>query len=259
MQSFDLISDIHATQEDPGLTWPDFVPSRICVVAGDLVEPGSDLRGTLDRLRQIYEQVIFVDGNSEHQGRFTELGRSYQDLQEIMGTCPGVTWLYDNMVVIDDVAFLGTNGWFSFNADARFSYSESAQLVAQRYGLDATVADSMLIQSIVDARYLQSSMRRLQRYPDIRRIVLVTHSVPDINLVEDPDLRDTVRINTTINTALRDCLAEDTEHKIRVWCFGHLHQAVDTLRDNVRYVCNPRGRPGTEWFRTGYRPQRIDI
>ena len=32
--------------------------------------------------------------------------------------------------------------------------------------------------------------------------------------------------------------------KLTVWCFGHTRHPLDFTDSGVRFVCNPRGRPG---------------
>ena len=256
---FDLVSDLHCLPGDGSLTWKDWDPASICVVAGDLVRGRTDLAAALRELRETYDRVIYVDGNSEHRDRLGSISVNCGEIRDIVEQVHGAVYLYDNMVLIDDVAFLGTNGWYSFDADSRWSFSETAGMIRDHYGIDQSVCDNMLLQSIVDSRYLMSSLRRLQRYPDIRRIVIVTHTVPHRSLIRDPGVRDHCRVNATVNTVMAQCLQEDTEHKVRAWCFGHLHEAVDQVLDQVRYVSNPRGRPGSPWFQESYRPLRITV
>lgn len=263
MTSFDLISDLHVDVLDPvprfSDRFPDFQPSQVCVVAGDLVADRGYLVTALESLRAVYDMVIYVDGNSEHRGYPGSLAQSYQDLSDTLQKIPGVAYLYDNMVIINDVAFVGTNGWYSFNADSRYSYQQATDIVAQRIPNASEACDQMLIQSIVDSRYLENSLARIQRYPDVRRVILVTHTVPWTSLIQDQGLVNSARINLTVNTALPKCLDQDTENKVCLWCFGHLHESVDQRHLGLRYVCNPRGRPGTAWFDADYRPRRIDL
>jgi predicted phosphodiesterase len=52
---------------------------------------------------------------------------------------------------------------------------------------------------------------------------------------------------------------EDTERKIKVWCFGHYHRPTDSTKDGVRYVSNPRGRGNTPYSQAAYYPKRITV
>jgi len=52
---------------------------------------------------------------------------------------------------------------------------------------------------------------------------------------------------------------QDTENKIHTWCFGHYHNSVDRVIDNIRYINNCRGRGDTEYKHPVYFPKRIDV
>ena len=54
-------------------------------------------------------------------------------------------------------------------------------------------------------------------------------------------------------------LDEDTENKIKVWCFGHYHKGVDRNHNGIRYVNNCRGRGDTAWRQAAYYPKRITV
>jgi hypothetical protein len=114
--------------------------------------------------------------------------------------------------------------------------------------------------ALTDAAYLRNSIRKLQMHQDVKAIVVVTHTVPAPWLVEhDLELEDHYRFNTTGNEHLQIALDEDTENKIKVWCFGHYHRSIDRQFENVRYVNNCRGRGNTPWSQSVYYPKRITI
>jgi len=255
--NFDLVSDLHADDQD----WSCIQPtSPICVAAGDLARDREVLRRCLTDLGQRYETVLYVDGNDEHRHTLTDLQQSYRDLRTLVETIPNVVWLQDRIVTINDVAFVGTNAWWTFDLDPNFTVDETMQCMAQYLGIDTQHCDSVLSWAIQDAGYLASSVRRLQVHLDVTQIVLVTHSVPDARLIQsDPDLAQNFRINTTVNTWVDRALREDTEQKVTTWCFGHYHHSRDEMLGSVRYVSNPRGRLDTPWHVKDYRPLQVTV
>jgi hypothetical protein len=109
-----------------------------------------------------------------------------------------------------------------------------------------------------DATYLTNSIRRLQTHQDVKKIVVVTHTVPDPLLIQhDIDLEGKLQFNTMGNRYMIQALAADTENKIHTWCFGHYHGAVDQLRSGIRFVNNCRGRGDTPYGQQVYYPRRI--
>jgi hypothetical protein len=103
-------------------------------------------------------------------------------------------------------------------------------------------------------------VRKLQTHQEVKSIIMVTHTVPAPGLIDhDPDLINHWRFNGMGNSYVTRALDEDTEHKIRTWCFGHYHKPIDQRHDGVNWVCNPRGRGNTPWCQQVYYPKRIEI
>jgi len=61
------------------------------------------------------------------------------------------------------------------------------------------------------------------------------------------------------NAHMQMALQEDTERKLKTWCFGHYHRSVDREFDGIRYVSNCRGRGDTTWSQSAYYPKRITV
>ena len=77
---------------------------------------------------------------------------------------------------------------------------------------------------------------------DVKKIVVVTNSVPDPSLFfgeEDQDIYN--QLPPTI------CLANDTEHKVTHWVFGSYKKEVDTVLNDINYINNSRGDRNPYW------------
>lgn len=258
--SFDLISDLHVETWDQPFDWEGQATAMLCVVAGDISRDRAVMRDTLEKLSERYRAVIFIDGNDEHRWTLDDLGNSYRTLVEETADLPNVTYLQDNVVIIDGVAFLGTNGWWSFDFEPGVDYDQTRLWFQDRYKVDRTVSDAIESMSMQDFAYLARSVRRLQTHQDVKNIVVITHTPPRVDLIHhDMEIADTYRINCSGNSYMSKVLEEDTERKITTWCFGHYHGDVDAVIDGVRYVNNCRGRGNTPWCKPVYYPRRIEI
>ena len=257
--NFDLISDLHVE------TWGDFdwtnqATSPYCVVAGDVSQDKKRLTETLKHLGNCYQGVFYIDGNDEHRDTLETLGQSYRELSRYVDKFKNVVFMQDNVVVVNGVAFLACNGWWTYDLDPSVDYQQSVDWFTTRYGVDSSVSPVITNLAINDAAYLKNSVRKLQMHRDVKAIVIVTHTVPDYNLVShDLELENHYRMNTTGNPHLQIALPEDTEKKIKAWCFGHYHRAVDRNINGIRYVNNCRGRGNTPWSQPVYYPKRITI
>jgi predicted phosphodiesterase len=257
--NFDLISDLHVETWD-SFDWSGQATSPYCIVAGDVSRDRETLRETLQHLGKCYQGVFYIDGNDEHRYTLDNLGDSYRFLDRTLDNIKNVIYLQDNVVIINGVAILATNGWWSYDMDPALDYDQSQQWYQDRMQTIPSTADSITGLAFNDATYMINSVRKLQTHQDVRAIVVVTHTVPAPWIVEhDIDLVDTWRFNCMGNPHMQLVVNEDTENKIHTWCFGHYHKSVDRDLHGIRYVNNCRGRGDTEWSQSVYYPKRITV
>jgi hypothetical protein len=257
--AFDLISDLHV-ETWPSFDWTGQPTAPYCVVAGDVSRDHALVAKTLAHLNECYAGVFYIDGNDEHRHNLENLGGSYRSLRKKIENIRGVVYLQDNVVIVNGVAILATNGWWSYDFDPVIDY-EQTQLWYQDYTQSSrSAADAIVGVAYHDAAYLTNSIRKLQTHQEVKSIVVVSHTLPASWLCNhDPDLVDSYRFNCMGNQHLQLALDEDTENKIRVWAFGHYHRPVDREFGGIRYVSNPRGRGDTVWSQPAYYARRIEV
>jgi hypothetical protein len=257
--SFDLISDLHIE------TWGEFdwtaqATSPVCVVAGDICRDRKTLLKTLRHLGRCYRAVFYIDGNDEHMDFINHLDASYQDLATQLEQIPNVVYLQSNVIVVDGVALVGTMGWWAFDFDLSVNSADSIEWYQSKFNLLDDTVDYIRHTALTEAMYMVNTVKRLQKHPDVKKIAMITHTVPDPGLIaHDIDLAGTPAINTMGNRYMMQALAADTEKKIHTWCFGHYHGSVDQIRSGVRFVNNCRGRGDTKYCQHVYYPRRIVI
>jgi UDP-2,3-diacylglucosamine pyrophosphatase LpxH len=256
---FDLISDLHVDTWDEN-NWEGIATSPVCVVAGDVSKDRAQVVDTLRRLGKTYQAVFYIDGNDEHQAYLGNLGYSYADLVGKINKIPNLVYLQDNVVVIDGVAIIGTNGWWGFDFDLSVDGLASAEWYKEKFSLSNEAIKAISKMATNDAMYLINSVKRLQTHLDVNKIVIVTHTVPNAALIShDIDLEGKLKFNTMGNRYMDQVLDADTENKIHTWCFGHYHGSVDQHKNNIRYVNNCRGRGDTPYKKYVYHPLRVVI
>lgn len=257
--SFDLISDLHV-ETWPSFDWTGQPTSPYCVVAGDVSRDHDQVVETLTHLGKCYAGVFYIDGNDEHRNHLEDLGASYKNLKNRIEDIKGVVYLQDNVVIINGVAIIATNGWWSYDFDPIVTYEESQSWYQDYTNSSQSAADSITGVAYHDAAYLSNSIKKLQTHQEVKRIVVVSHTLPSAWLCShDLDLADHPRFNCMGNPHLQLALNEDTENKIGVWAFGHYHRPVDREFAGIRYVSNPRGRGNTPWSQPAYYAKRIEV
>jgi len=257
--NFDLISDIHRETWNY-FDWEGQPTSQYCIVAGDIARDRLLVMDTLQKLSEVYTGVFYIDGNDEHKDYAEDLTRSYIDLAQLIKPLHNVIYLHDNVVVMNGIAILATNGWWSYDFDPKLDLAQSVAWVQQKDNISQYAAININATAYRDAGYMSNSIHKLQTYQDVKAIIMVTHTVPTPVIIQhDLELLDTWRFNAMGNSRMKDSLEEDNENKIKLWCFGHYHRSVDTVIDGIRYVSNPRGRGNTEYSQAAYYPKRITI
>lgn len=258
--AFDLISDLHVETWQEPIDFSGRATAPIAVVAGDVSADRRTLIQTLANLGRSYQSVFYIDGNHEHAHGLDNLATSYRTLSRQIQNIKNVVYLQDNVVIIDGIAILGTNGWWGFDFDLDSDIENTVSWYQQQTNLALSAVRSIQNTSRQDANYIKSSVAKLQLHLDVKHIVMVTHTVPDPELIgHDPALTGTATFNCMGNRLMIKALEADTESKIHTWCFGHYHGSVDQIRSGVRFVNNCRGRRDTQWHNQIYQPRRIVI
>jgi len=258
--AFDLISDLHLETWPSETDWSGMATSPHCVIVGDVCRDRTKLTQFLRHIGNCYQGVFYIDGNDEHKSYMGELGESYRDLHHKIARMANVVYLQDNVVVVNGVALLGTNGWWCYDFDFAIDSAETKKWLSDKEKYDDITIAQIASAATTDASYLTSSIRRLQTHLDVKKIVVVTHTVPRADLImHDPQIVNTYKFNCMGNKYLSAALEMDTEHKIHTWCFGHYHNKIDQYRDGIRYVNNCRGRGDSKYSQWAYHPLRIVV
>ena len=256
--TFDLISDLHVESWD-SFDWGGQATSPVCVIAGDVARDPIRFRDTVEHISKHYQVTMVIDGNEEHKHNWDNIHNNSNDIQELVKDIPKLVYLHNNVVILNGVAFLGTNGWWSWDFDPNIDEDQCFNWFCSSYHANPMVPHLIKGLSHMEVQYLTNSIAQLQTHPDVKRIVIVTHTVPAVELIDhDPSLTESYRING-MGTSMRSALAADTQNKVRHWCMGHYHGSIDQDWDGVRYVNNPRGRGDTAWRQVAYYPKRIEV
>lgn len=257
--SFDLISDLHV-ESWPDFNWTDQATSPYCVVAGDVARDPKSVAQTLRHLGECYAGVFYIDGNEEHRNSLEDLDSSYSELRRAVAQIDNVVYMEHNVVINNGVALLAVNGWWTYEFDPATDADQSLEWYRNYVGISRDQAYVMRDRGFTDAAYLINSVRKLQTHQDVRRIVLLTHTLPAPEFIaHDPDIAGTWRYNSMGNHIVNMALQEDSENKIRNWVFGHYHRPLDQVVNGIHYASNPRGRGDTPWCQPAYYGKKITV
>ncbi len=236
--SVDLISDLYIDDWDYDIQWDGLGTSLISIVAGNVSADVDRVIWELTRISKSYKQTFYIEGDLEHSATGWPSSDVHTYLKSKISKIPNCIYLHDNVVIFDNQAFLGANLWWVPIIQDDQSWDDfSLKLRGHK----------------IDLEYLKSSVSRMQRAHDVDDLCIVSHTVPNFELISEFD--DT--IDTTCN-ASETILQYDTNNKIKTWCFGYSPAPIDYTVAEVRYVSNPRGMPEKKDDRA-YYPLRVEI
>ena len=265
MNSVDVVSDLHIEHWDPKfkhiqqndddyvVNYPFKVTpfSDILVVAGDVVDNIDDAIKYLNELSKNYTYILFVDGNHEHYSIYPKLITDNEiDAKFKENNNKKLVFLTKNPFMYDGHVFVGCNGWWDFN-DSQFFMNKSVKKYSDYFGLTLDEAKS-LVKSIYKTGHeqiknLETIIKKYEKDKSVKSITIVTHSVP---LKKYTSYNYPCEMNTHYSKLLK-------YSKIKHWIFGHTHSTFHDFdysdENNIKYICNPRGRPN--WgMRVNYNP-----
>lgn len=220
---FDVISDLNLGAGDE-FNWEGKSTSLYCLVAGNISSDLKTIVKVLSHLTHFYQGVFYIPGSLE----YNDVDNFDMRTNEIVRVCRNlrnVAVLYQHVVIIDGIAILGANGWYG-NLETD-SLEVELKLQEKRHE---------------DIHYLKNSLDKLQRHLDVKKIILITNSVPGENLYFG-EIPDFVRHQLPLDLILY----ADTEHKVSHWVFGTHGKIVDTTISSINYVNNPKLNMSPYW------------
>lgn len=227
---FDVISDLNLGAEDE-FDWEGKATSLYLIIAGNISHDLKIVHQTLYHLSKFYQGIFYIPGSLEFESMNLVKYRN-SELLKVCRTLKNVSYLHKHVVIINGIAFLGCNGWYANKLEVETDLEE-----IHLYG-----------QNVEDVHYLKHSINKLQLHLDVKKIVIVTSSVP-----RDELFFGEVPRNISYFIALNNALVSDTENKVTHWIYGSTNKVVDTVIDNINYINN------SAFNKKPYWPKRINI
>jgi len=244
------MSDLHL---DPICFEPLTIPTTddehatVMVLAGDVAEQRNSAPFLYEMIQR-FKAVIMVCGNHEYYN--SNLTRMPQKLlarlaEKNGGVAPDNFHLLDmSEVVIDDVVFVGATLWTDFNKMNPFAMWNAAKTMNDYRKIRCGPKDIPWKRKVtapilhnLHMEHLQYIKDRLTYWEDKDvKSVVVTHHAPSSMSVSDRFQGDVH--NCYYYSDLTDIFFD---HRIDLYCHGHIHSHSDYVIDKTRVVANPRG------------------
>jgi len=285
---FDLSSDLHTdvhgdiwkhpeTGQNHVLNWEQWKLSDTLVIAGDITNGLVSTKRVLEAATLQYKHVLFVDGNHDHYDTYFYVKNTTTNEDALKKFAKSVSKKHDRpdalvylsvgrTALLEDVLFVGANGWYDWVFGVPFDAEEQeyvwrTRMADARYIVFPETAAALAKR---DAEWLRRTIKTAQKNPDVRKIVVITHTSPlaeGLIRKEGTTNRDNVwnALNGSFgNSLMAEAIAADKNDKIALWCFGHTHYSKDFQHSGKRFVANPRGYPMEEQSTT-WKPVQFEV
>ena len=244
-KSFDFVSDLHVEHWDNQMI--DWNPkSAILIVAGDISNSPLKSADCLMQIREeAYDKILFVDGNHEHYNGVpvdvncdTIKNRLWPKMIQVLDDDSESYWFYNGTL------FIGCNGWYNFKSCEGMRQSKQKALWHKTIN-DARMINFGIIQpedrAIRHADSLVDKVERAQDNEEVKRIVVVTHTIPVERGVVGPTHPFYTMNGGFHNTEMERVMDVDVKKKVKHWVFGHTHFVREFTYRDVHFYCFPRG------------------
>ena len=265
----DIVSDLHIDQWSTNYknkypcgevkNFPlkfENVQSQYLIVAGDVCDNLNESIKYLNEISIHYEKILFVDGNHEHVHKYPYL---YQKkyIKNLIDN-DKIIYLSNEPYLIKNTLFIGCCGWWDYNNKKKESIDKSMNYFNQWIPEFSKEDHTKFINNVVNKaneeyKYLVSMLNKYQNDENVKDIIIVTHTLPDVKFCENHSLTDNsaTQFNTKMNHLLK-------YKKIIKWIFGHTHRDWEETYQGIHFICNPRGRP-EDYNREKYNMKQIEI
>ena len=230
---FDVISDLNLKPND-SFNWEGKSTSLYLILSGNISSDLRTISQTLFHLAKFYQGIFYTPGTLEYAG-IENVNARTAELLNICQRISQVALLHHNLIIIDGVAVIGSNCWENASTHKKSESISIMDLQFTQHRLD-------------DMGYLHQCLTKIQRHPDVKKIIIVTNAVPNINCYfgENPiHLGDSdIPLDTVLNA--------DTEGKVSHWVYGSYSKVVEATlllprTNDLICVTNPKPDKGVYW------------
>jgi hypothetical protein len=238
------------------LQWEGLGTSLVAVVVGNVAQDLDLMYQTVVDISRYYRHVVYVDGNLEHTTQVSINARR-DEISSMFKKYRNITYLYRSTIILDSTAFIGSNGWCSYDFCEPTVSKQECFSYLENHGISQDSIFEKWEMAMEDSDYLNSTVNLCSRDSTVKQIVLVTAAVPLKQLAWLPNTESQCLLGEQGSSFLESAFAADVNSKINTWAFGRSMQSTDQIINKIRYVSNPRGWCGNELSQTIYYPKCI--
>ena len=238
-----FISDVHLEflSKLPKIKAMDGVD--VLCLAGDIGYPYSGIyREFLIKMNDTFKKVFLIAGNHEYYnsdkyGKHTihEVNKMIESLI-INHKLSNITFLNNSYEVYNDVIFAGTTLWSNIQSQNM----NDICLMNDFKQIEGMTYDTYKLLHLKSCHFIEnllSDVNKDDKSKQHKKIVMMTHHLPSFDLIDESF---TFSDNNCFYASKCDKYFVEP---IKVWIYGHTHIPSKKTKNNIQFVCNPKGYP----------------
>lgn len=269
VNSFDYISDLHVDLSDKEIfddvdSFAETKKSDILVINGDCSNNSFMTIEIIKQFAEFYKHIVFTDGNHEHYNSVL-LKQNERILFNFAQNSDNIHYLNGNTVTIGNTAFIGANGWYDFCGSNGLYTPDYERAIWNMSSNDSSFIDfgneNPELLAVDQSIEIEENIWKSSNNDKIKNIVVMTHTVPIREGVVGEDHPWFKYNGSFFCKALNDIASNvgmSKFDKLRYWMFGHTHLPSKTRKENVDFICHPRGYPGEPNYRN-YKQLTLEL
>lgn len=226
-------SDLHLEFEQYKL---QFHGEDLLILAGDISDNSNETLTLIKDYLKLDENVqcILILGNHDYYS--SSLSTIHNFWTSI--NLPRFHFLQNNSVIINNIMFYSITLWTDMN-NADPNLLKLSQTCLTDYHENIKIYSRYLkpIDTLFLHKCYKDTMEKELANNMNRKIIMITHHLPLIDCIHEKYK------NNELNLAYA-CTDIHPTNNIPLWIYGHTHSSADFIKNNTRYICNPRGKCG---------------
>ena len=269
--TIDILSDLHLdfyfnselkTDEDAvkSIFDPIFLnnstkePSKVLIIAGDIGHYNSQNIEVLKIFQKLYyKYIVCVLGNHDYYLLNESIKEEYKnnsfnrakELKELINSEENIYCLDGDIVDIEGIKFGGAMSWYSDDYIKTYFPNDSVNQINTNWKQDNS-----------DSKYIFNPS--IKNFDDILKLELpkieAVYKKCDIMITHiNPSFKHS-HINKAYTNDKNNTFFTSNMHKyiyngnMKYWVFGHTHDEIEYIIDNVKCICNPMGYPNESQY-----------
>ena len=218
------------------------VKADVLCLAGDIGYPYSGIyKDFLIAMNKSFKKVFLITGNHEYYNSEKYSNHSMDNVNTMIKSLikfhklDNITFLNNSYEIYNDIIFVGTTLWSNIqsqNMNDLVLMNDFKQIENMTY-------DTYKLLHLKSCNFIENTLSEISKDDKYKnkKIVMMTHHLPSFKLIDE-------------KYALSDfnCFYASNCDKyfvepIKAWIYGHTHTPNQTIINNIKFACNPKGYP----------------